>query len=271
MNDKVNVEGGKLILDNGKNKETFSVLVLPATPIISLASARKILHFFNQGGKIIATGELPKMAFEYNGNKKADREIREIMDMVFGHDASDPNIMKSFCYNKNDNGGEAYFLYFSRTAADGTNMVSSRQLSQALASFDIPYDIYLPGMPRFEATGALNNAYKEFVRLGLNTAIPGGGMLNHIHKKRGSTDIYYFSNTTEKDYEHTALLRGVLSPEIWDPHTVTFSPAEYSYVMHNGEIYTEIKLNLPHSKSLFIISDTEVNRPEIPSYIPVLN
>ena len=271
MNDKVNVEGGKLILDNGKNKETFSVLVLPATPIISLNSARKILHFFNQGGKIIATGELPKMAFEYNGNKKADREVREIMDMVFGHDASDPNIMKSFCYNKNENGGEAYFLYFSRTAADGTNMVSSRQLSEALASFDIPYDIYLPGMPRFEATGALNNAYKEFVRLGLNTAIPGGGMLNHIHKKRGSTDIYYFSNTTEKDYEHTALLRGVLSPEIWDPHTVTFSPAEYSYVKHNGEIYTEIKLNLPHSKSLFIISDTEVNKPEIPSYIPVLN
>ena len=139
---------------------------------------------------------------------------------------------------KNENGGEAYFLYFSRTAADGTNMVSSRQLSEALASFDIPYDIYLPGMPRFEATGALNNAYKEFVRLGLNTAIPGGGMLNHIHKKRGSTDIYYFSNTTEKDYEHTALLRGALSPEIWDPHTVTFSPAEFSYVKHNGEIYT---------------------------------
>ena len=270
MNDRIRVENGKLILDNGKNKESFSVLVMPATPIISLNNAKKILHFFNQGGKIIATGELPKMAFEYNGGKKADREVREIMDMIFGHDASDPNIMKSFCYNKNENGGEACFLYFSKTAADGTNMVSSKQLSDALSSFNIHYDIYLPGMPRFEATGALNNAYKEFVRLGLNTAIPGGGMLNHIHKKRGNTDIYYFSNTTERDYEHTALLRGALSPEIWDPHTVTVSPADFSYVRIDNEIYTEIKLNLPHSKSLFIISDTEVNKPNIPDYIPTL-
>jgi hypothetical protein len=72
--------------------------------------------------------------------------------------------------------------------------------------------------------------------------------------------------------ETTAYLAGgdVLL-QLRHPHTVTFSPAEYSYVKHNGEIYTEIKLNLPHSKSLFIISDTEVNKPEIPSYIPVLN
>lgn len=268
MNKNVRVENGKLVLETKKSTERFSVIILPSTSIISLGNARKMLEFFNAGGKIIGTGEVPSMAFEYDGTKKNDREVREIMDMIFGHDARNPNIMRNYCYNKNDRGGEAYFLYFSKTSADGTNMVSSRQISEALASFDIPYDVYLPGMPRFEATGALNNPYKEFVRLGLNTAIPGGGMLNHIHKKRGTTDIYYFSNTTDRDYKHTALLRGALSPEIWDPHTVTLTAVPCSYVRHNGEVYTKIDLTLNASKSLFVISDTAVNPVTLPSFIP---
>lgn len=250
------VDGSRLVLDNGKNKEFFSVAVLPSSQMISLVCARRLLEFFNAGGKIIGTGEVPSMAFEYDGTNNADREVKDIMDMIFGPDARSESIMRDYCYNKNENGGEAYFLYFSRTSADGTNMVSSRQISEALSSFDIAYDIYLPGMPRFEATGALNNAYKEFVRLGLNTAIPGGGMLNHIHKRRGTTDIYYFSNTTECDYNHTALLRGKLSPEIWDPHSVTQKKIPCSYVQKNGEIYTQIDLELPSSKSLFVISDS---------------
>ncbi len=268
MNQRVRVENGKLVLDNGKYTERFSVVVMPSSAIISLGNARKLLEFFNAGGKIIATGEIPQMAFEYDGTKKNDREVREIMDMIFGHDASDPNIMRNFCYNKNDRGGEAYFLYFARTSADGTNMVSSRQISEALSSFEIPYDIYLPGMPRFEATGALNNAYKEFVRLGLNTAIPGGGMLNHIHKKRGTTDVYYFSNTTDRNYQHTALLRGALSPEIWDPHTVSLAKVNCEYIKYKGEIYTKINLDLKASKSLFIISDTVANPINLPESIP---
>ena len=270
MNQKMRVENGKLVLEAGKYTELFSVLVVPSTSVISLGNARKMLEFFKAGGKILATGEIPRMAFEYDGTKKNDREVREIMDMIFGHDASDENIMRTFCYNKNENGGEAYFLYFSRTSADGTNMASSKQISDALASFNIPYDIYLPDMPRFEATGALNNPYKEFVRLGLNTAIPGGGMVNHIHKKRGNTDVYYFSNTTERDYIHTVLLRGALSPEIWNPHTVTFTKPDFSYVKHNGEIYTKFKIDLKHSKSLFVMSDTEANPVSIPDAVPTV-
>ncbi len=268
MRDRVYIDDSRLVLDNGKTKEYFSVVVLPSSKMISLAGARRLLEFFRAGGKIIGTGDVPEMAFEYDRTKRNDREVREIMDMIFGHDARDENIMRDYCYNRNENGGEAYFLYFSRTSADGTNMVSSRQISEALASFDIPYDIYLPGMPRFEATGALNNTYKDFVRLGLNTAIPGGGMLNHIHKKRGTTDIYYFSNTTERDYKHTALLRGALSPEIWDPHTVTVKKADFSYVKISGELYTKLDIDLASSKSLFIISDTAENTVTIPADIP---
>ncbi len=267
----VRVEGSRLVLDNGKRKEYFSVVVLPSSQMITLACARRLLEFFKAGGKIIGTGDVPSMAFEYDGSKKADREVCEIMDRIFGHDARSEKIMRNYCHNRSENGGEAYFLYFSKTSADGTNMVSSRQISEALSSFDIPYDIYLPAMPRFEATGALNNAYKEFVRLGLNTAIPGGGMLNHIHKRRGTTDIYYFSNTTECHYNHTALLRGVLSPEIWDPHSVTLTKIPCSYVRHNGEIYTKIDLDLPSSKSLFVVSDTTKNPTELPSFIPSAN
>jgi len=260
MNNYCSVDNGTLILNNGKRSENLKVIILPCTEIVSLGNMRLLLEFYRSGGHIIATGELPNKAFELDGT---DNEIREISREIFGDDAINPDIMKSFCYNKNENGGEAYFLYFTRTAADGTKMVSTHKLNEALNSFDIPFDMYLPDMPRLQCTGALNNHYYEFKRLGLNYYIPGGGMLNHIHKRHGNINVYYFSNTTDVDYENFVLLKGALSPEEWDPHAVTIRPLDFRYVKWKGEIYTRIDLKIRHSASTFIISDTDTNPPVI--------
>lgn len=257
------IKNGNLCFDNGRKTESLQVIILPCSEYVSVESMRKLREFYLSGGKLIATGELPQHSFEYTPDASFDEEVKQISREIFGNDATDPDIMKSYCYNSNKNGGEAYFLYFSHTAADGTQMTSSHKISDAIGSFDIPYDMYLPGMPKLECTGSLNTPYFEFMSLGLTNSIPGGGMVNHIHKRHGNTDVYYFSNTTERDYESHVMLRGALSPEKWDPHAVTIEPLDFEYVMWKNEIYTRIDLHLKRASSLFIISDTKINPPKI--------
>lgn len=271
LNDKSYIDNGKLYFNNGKKTECLSVIILPCTEMISIKSMRLLKEFYMSGGKLIATGRLPRQSFEFSPTESFDAEVCLISEEIFGKDAVNDNIMKSYCHNKNDNGGEAYFLYFSHTAADGTQMTSSRRLNEAICAFDIPYDMYLPGMPRLECTGSLNTPYFEFVRLGLTNSIPGGGMLNHIHKRHGNTDVYYFTNTTERDYSSHVMLRGALSPEEWDPHAVSVNPLEFDYVRWQGEIYTRIVLRLRHASSVFVISDTDINPPDISGNIVSLH
>ena len=271
VSERCTVKDGCLYMTNGHRTECLRVIVLPCSETVSLANMRVLLEFYRSGGRLVATGALPERAFEFSEDGSNDREVREIAKEIFGDDASNPQIMKDYCYNSNENGGEAYFLYFSRTAADGTNMTTSRNITKALCAFDIPYDMFLPDMPRLEGTGALNTPYFEFVRLGLIYSIPGGGMLNHIHKRHGNTDVYYFSNTTERNYDNFVLLRGAISPEEWDPHSVTVKDLPYKYVSYKGEIYTRVELKIRHCASVFIISDTDVNPPRIPESIPKID
>lgn len=253
----------RLYLDSGMNHERYKILVLPCTEMISLASLERIREFFDCGGKIIATGKLPTLAFEYDatdGNRKNDARVCEIIDYIFGKDASDESVMREFCYNKNENGGEAYFLYFSRTAADGTNMTLGSVIHEAIKSFNIPLDLYVPKMPRFECSGALNNNYGEFLRLHLDMVIPGGGMFSRLHKRRDGLEIYYFSNTTNRSYDHTVYLRGAHAPECFDPHSGTHYETESSLVRFRDEIYTKFTLKLAPATSLFILSDANKAR-----------
>ena len=267
VNERCTVKDGKLYMTNGRRTECLSVIVLPCSDTVSVQNMRVLLEFYRTGGRLVATGALPTHAFEYSEDGAYDREVCEIAKEIFGEDAANPKIMKNYCYNRNENGGEAYFLYFSRTAADGTNMTTSHNITKALCAFDIPYDMFLPNIPRLEGTGALNTAYFEFVRLGLIDSIPGGGMLNHIHKRHGNTDVYYFSNTTERNYDKYVLLRGALSPEAWDPHAISITPLPCKYVRFRGEIYTRIELNIRHAASVFIISYTDLNPPCVPEDI----
>lgn len=247
-------EGGVLYLDNKKNYERFRIVVLPATNIISLPNLRMLKKFFDEGGKILATGVLPTMAFEYDKNGKNDEEVRRLTREIFGEDATNKNVMRRYCHNQSEAGGEALFLYFNATTVDGTHMTKSSLVNRAINSFGVPLDVYLPGMGRFEGTGALNAIYPEFHNVGLDRSFPDGGMFNHIHKRTEEGDIYYFSNTTDKDYNHHLLLRGAQDVDEWDPHTGKIHARPEKFVSYRGEIYTYLRLTLPAHTSTFFVS-----------------
>lgn len=265
------VAGGLLRMPGQKEDEAFRAVVLPACEICSLASMRVLRDYYDAGGKIIATGQLPRRAFEFTpGNNSADNEMCEIVDHIFGKKASDPSYMTDYCHNINENGGEAYFLYFSLTAADGTAMVSSRDIADALHDIGINFDVYLPDFPRYESTGAMNNTFGEFVRLGLKRHLPDGGIYSHRHARRENEDIFFFTNTTDFDAKTTVYLRGAHAPRLYAPLTGKYSACDFRHVRVGGDIYTALELELHTAGCAVLISEDEEERRRLidPASLP---
>ena len=70
----------KLILNNRENREEYSVLIVPAGDALSAAAAAKIKEFYDQGGTVIATAQLPTKSAEFG----KDKEVRQAIADVFG-------------------------------------------------------------------------------------------------------------------------------------------------------------------------------------------
>jgi hypothetical protein len=258
-------ERGILYLNNKINSEAFRIVVLPATNIISLQSLRILNEFYDGGGKILATGVLPTMAFEYDKDGKNDAEVLRITREIFGEDATNKRVLRRYCHNKNEAGGEAIFLYFNATAVDGTHMTKSSVVNRALNSFKIPFYVYLPGMARFEGTGALNAIYPEFHNVGLDRSFPDGGMFQYIHKRTDEGDIYYFTNGTDVPYNHHLLLRGAQDVDEWDPHTGGIRSRAEKFISYRGEVYTDLRLTLPaHTSTFFVTTPVSVPQDALP-------
>ena len=271
-------ENGILYLKNPFQTQKFRILILPGADMVSLENYRTVKKFYDEGGKIVATGTLPKMAFEYRVEDEqsdpndfmsmfeygttADREVRRISRHIFGDEAVNPAIIKETFHNSNDKGGEAYFIPSHRTAADGTELIDCVTLNNVLQSFQIPLDMYMPEMPRFECIGAFNNSYSEFRHLGLDDFVPGGGMISRIHKQRGDLDIFFFANTTDHDYGDTVYIRGIHSFDRWDPHTGKTSRLATHYVRYRDEIYTRTRLFVPAARAVFLISRPDKKHAE---------
>lgn len=251
LNTRCYAEDGILYLKNKSNYERFRVVVLPSTDIISLENLKILKTFFDGGGKILATGALPTKAFEYDETGENDLAVQRLTEEIFGRDACNRRVMKDYCHNQNEAGGESFFLYFNFSATDGTQMTKSSTVNEALNSFDIPFDVYLPGMIRLECTGGLNSAYPEFSTIGLHRSFPGGGMMGHIHKHRGDADVYYFANTTKLEYNHHVLLRGAFDVEECNPYTGEWRERKRKFFRYKGKIYTNLRLTLAPSESVF--------------------
>ncbi|MBQ4140848.1 MAG: hypothetical protein IJD70_05880 [Clostridia bacterium] len=250
-------ESDRLRLVGMSDEGGFRIIVLPAQRVASLACMRVLRDYFDAGGRIIATGELPTKAFEFDPSDadKNDKEMVAISEHIFGKDALDSSVMKTYCKNTSESGGTALFLYFSKTGIDGVSMVSSLDLRRALASFKIGFDVFAPQMPKYETTGALNASFNEYTRLGLLKHLPDGGMFNHIHKRAGEKDIYYFANTTNRVCRTPVFLRGTHVPTCYNPETGGKWHEKYEYVSVFGKAYTRFEISMRPTTSLVIVSE----------------
>ena len=81
----------------------------------------------------------------------------------------------------------------------------------------------------------------------------GNKVLRYIHKIIDDTEIYMFANISEAQIDTYVKLRGLMEPEIWNPHTGEIIQLEHTHEVEAGCDISRIKLTLPPVKSVFVV------------------
>ena len=287
-------DGTLFVKQEGKESlQKYKVLVMPSMSLISLKTLRVIKKFFDEGGKIIATDNLPGGAYEcsmldteMNTAMKTltpeDKEVQSIIKYIFGDDCQDNRIIKQFYKNENENGGQAYYFPSNKTTVDGTESVSANMLYQAIEKFHMAPDVYIDGMPRVEFSGIVNYHLPAFMKVGIGPRLAKGCSMNYIHKRYAGCDIFYITNTTSSAFNRNILLRGRHQPEEWNPYTGKIHKLTAELVRFRGETYTKVSVPIEASSCTFLISPIvrtpkeavfhDINAEvEIPEYFPKYN
>ena len=204
-------ENGVLYLSSGQNVMKFKLVILPSMSIISLKALRIIKKFYDEGGKIIATDNLPTEACEcgdiftsvnaaLESESAEDREVQEIIKYIFGEDVLDNKKYRMYYKNENEKGGAAYYLPSNKRSVDGTESVAADILFQATENFGIAPDVYIDNMPRREFLGILNYHLPAFMKVGVDKQLASGCSINYLHKKYAGCDIYYNGRGISRKY-----------------------------------------------------------------------
>jgi hypothetical protein len=131
LDDNCAVEDDELVLQNKIHAERFKVFVLPGHKTIQWSNLKKIREFYDRGGKVIATGELPFKSAEFGH----DGDVVRTIDDMFGTKANRTIRASTFYVKKNRNGGTALRL----------NTLNAATLRKALdAAVDV-YDVEYEG------------------------------------------------------------------------------------------------------------------------------
>ena len=232
IDERCTVEGNTLNLNNTENYEQYKVFVLPGTQVISLSNLEKIKAFYDGGGKVIATTQLPTRATTTGDNDKVSAIIRE----MFGVDPATGEPVEAqageFTKNTNPSGGAAYFI------KTGFETKLEAALDDALAT----YDVELRGVPSLS-----------------------GGNFSYIHKVKDNRNLYFFANSSDTEVNATAAIRGELhQPMLWNPATGEKTAASYQVTEENGEKVTLVELSLSAIQGVFVVEEP-TSEPPVPA------
>jgi hypothetical protein len=227
------IEGKQLVLNNAINREQYDVLFIPGAETVSVTTAKKIRDFWAAGGTVIATGQLPNKAAELGH----DREVRDLIDEVFGLPADGPTKAKFdrklddflvFFENDSITGGHAFFLPKWKDTL----------LAELIAKFAPAPDVAIQLPP-------------AVVHIGHDYA----GSLTYIHKVKDGRDIYLFSNSGKDPVDTSVILRGQKKLAIWDPQTGERRPLATTTTDIDGQSTTTAPLTLEGIHAVFFVTE----------------
>jgi len=260
LTDSCYSEGGFLYRGSGGGR--YSAVILPGTDMISIHALRKLAKFFDEGGRILATGCLPECAFEMEEPGAAssaelsryDAEVRSLCEHIFGTEAADPSIFREIYSNTNGNGGIACFIPAITTAVDGTDMIPAADMMNIIHSFRLTQDVVFVHPPKIEYSGVVAYDLPTFRKIGVDVRLAHSGSLGILHRKNELCDVYFITNTTSAPYENEVLLRGRHTVEEWNPYRGKAHRIPYEHVRYQDEVYTVVRLNLPAASCTFLVS-----------------
>jgi hypothetical protein len=217
IENKYSIKNGVVKLENKENFQEYKTMVISGCNTISYKTLEKLKAFYDNGGTVISTTQLPHKSSELGAEKKVVAMIKEIFG-VNPLETDTVSILKS----KNSKGGKAIFI----------PKPSKETLQAALSA--IPADV------QFEP----NPASVEI------------GKFSYIHKIRDGKHIYYFANSSDEVINTEVLLKGKLKLENWNPHDGNVSQIkDVEVIEKSGVIFSKCKLTLQPVSSTFLINN----------------
>ena len=82
LDERCSLKGDRLALNNKINHEEYRVLILPGHRTIRWSNLKKIKQFYDNGGQVIATGQLPSKSAEFGHDADVVRTIQTMFPKV---------------------------------------------------------------------------------------------------------------------------------------------------------------------------------------------
>jgi hypothetical protein len=217
LDDKYSIDDGIIKLNNSENYQEYKVMFLTGCNTISYKTLEKLKSFYESGGTIISTTQLPHKSSEMSEDKRVIDMVKEI----FGLHPLKADSLKIHS-NSNNNGGYAVFI----------PKFNKNNIQKELDKRMIP-DV------NFSPNPVLSSDF---------------GKLNYIHKIKNGRHIYFFTNSSDEAIDTEVLLRGKLNLCEWNPHTGLVNEKLTSEMINkDSQVFTKFKLKLNPVKSIFFV------------------
>lgn len=211
------VSGGRLVLQNRVNHETYRAVVLPGSRCVNVATLKQIKRFYDAGGAVIGTTLLPTLSAEPG----EDATVRTLVREIFGGEiAAGVAGAESMIRHSSRAGGKAWFIP-KPTAAS-----LKAALDEAMPDGDV--------------------VFEDEVRV-------TNGNLSYIHKVVEGHDVYFFGNSSAQAVDTHVRIRGERRLELWDPHEGTTRAVESKTEGGGNAPFTRVRLSLLPVRSVFLV------------------
>jgi hypothetical protein len=218
LEDKYAIQDGLIKLKNKENYQEYKVMFLTGCNTISYKTLEKLKAFYENGGTIISTTQLPYKSSELGEDQKVVDLVYEIFDL------NPSNLHSSQIHtNSNENGGFA--IHIPKPDKDNIQKIlDDRMIADVI----------------FSPNPVLKTDWGKF---------------NYIHKVKDEKHIYMFANSSNEEINIEVSLRGNLNLEEWNPHTGSITQLEYTEsVETNNQHFTKGKLRLDAVSSIFWVA-----------------
>ncbi len=238
MDEKCRGDDAILRLENEVNFEDYRVIIIPSVSAIHWSNLRKIKAFYDAGGKVIATTQLPTSSAEFGH----DRDVIKAVEAMFSSNSVNH---QHYARKTNEKGGASYFV--PSLQKNGSALVAA--LCDAMPVPDVRFG---PGAP----------AFKHLPQSGSRPPKEGkhSGMLSYLHKIKDGRNIYFFANSTDEAVATDIVLRGTLTLQSWNPDDGHITGIESTAVIENGSPCTRVRLELGPVRSVFFVEERCTSR-----------
>lgn len=241
IKDKYQIINDKICLSTSITHQEYQLLIMPSSQILSVETLKKIKAFYEAGGKILATNQLPGKSAEFG----QDNELRKLIKEIFGINPLEPMPDEQVSAS-NQQGGKAIFL-----------PLAEKDVLTKTIEILLPHpDVHIEQVKQLDQPDAL---HRPLVGVDEYRNLPSEklGMLSYIHKQKNGKDIYLFANSTDHPVKTNVALKGKLTLETWNPYTGSIEKkVDIKYQKkENGITYTTFTLNLSPVNSIFIIGE----------------